>query len=84
MKGLSVLLCSLLLVACAELTLDSWKGKHRADLINYYGTPMNETALLNGGTQLVYETWFYPWLVCYDTYTTDTGGVVTAWSRSCY
>ena len=82
MKSVSVFLCSLLLVACAGATMDDWKGKHRDDLINYYGPPMKETVLPDGGKELVYQE-LMGRLVCTDTYVTDQQGVITSWSSEC-
>ena len=82
MKSVSLFLCSLLLVACAGVGKDDWKGKHRDDLISYYGPPKKETVLPDGGKELVYQE-LMGRLVCTDTYITDSQGVITDWSSEC-
>ena len=82
MKSVSVFLCSLLLVACAGVTKDAWKGKHRDDLINYYGPPIKETVLPDGGKEIVYEE-FTGYEHCNRTYVTDQHEVITSWSKRC-
>ena len=83
MKSVSVFICSLLLVACAGAGKDdAWKGKHRDDLISYYGPPVKETELPDGGKEVVYDE-FTGYEHCQRTYVIDQHEVITSWSKRC-
>ncbi len=62
--------------------MDHWKGKHRDDLVAYFGEPEREEALPDGGVRILYRE-YYQRQVCDYVLTTDEQGIIRTWEYGC-
>ena len=78
-------LLAMLLSGCLSSVMNSWKGKHRDDLVKSWGPPTQEAALADGGKSIVYVTYSGDGSgigTCRQIFNLDANGIIRSWAYS--